>query len=261
MLLAVNMGNTTISLGLFKGNELLKRWSWQTKQFTRLQVRKLASLRSHKQIEAVVVSSVVPQLNEKLAKAFEKHIQIKPEFFDHRWGIIKLKVDEPEKVGTDRIADAIAGFFIYGGPLLIIDLGTAITFNLVSKKGEFLGGAIAPGLELATKALHEKTALLPKVKLELPKSVIGKNTKEAMQAGVALGFIELVKGLIARFKRQYREDLKIIATGGGGEFFLAHVPAIEVYDPCLALRGLQIAWEMRTFSAANGLGDSRPAPI
>lgn len=243
MLLAVDVGNTTISIGRFKGKELLQQWRWPTEKFTSLQVNKLASLRSHKQIEAVIVSSVVPKLNKKLTAAFKKHFKITPEFFDHRWGIIKLKVDEPEKVGTDRIADAIAGFSIYGGPLLIIDFGTAITFNLVSKRGEFLGGAIAPGPELAVKALSEGTALLPKVKFKWPKSVIGKNTKEAMQAGVALGLIELVNGLIVRFRREYQEDLKIIATGGWGKLFVAQVPAIEVYDPYLTLRGLQIAWE------------------
>ncbi len=243
MLLGINVGNTTISLGLFKGNELLKQWRWPTKQFTSWQVGKLASLIDPEQIRAVIVSSVVPQLNKKLM-SFKKYFQITPDFFNHRWGIIKLKVEKPQKVGADRIADAIAGFFIYGGPLLVIDFGTAITFNLVSKKGEFLGGAIAPGPELAVKALSEKTALLPKVKLELPKSVIGKNTQEAIKAGVALGFIDLVNGLISRFKREH-SNLKIIATGGWGEFFKEQVPAIEVYDPCLALRGLQIAWEKR----------------
>jgi type III pantothenate kinase len=128
----------------------------------------------------------------------------------------------------------------------VIDFGTATTFNLVSKDGRFLGGAIAPTMELAGETLIKKTAQLFKVELVPPPGVIGKDTVEHLQAGIVLGFLDLVEGLITRFRREYPEDFRVIATGGRGKFFSEHIPAIEIYDSHLALQGLRLAWEAHT---------------
>lgn len=252
MLLTIDIGNTTISIGLFKDDELVGEWRLATDRNRTpdelgLQIKGLidgAKIDARK-INDVIISSVVPYLNQKLIRAFEKHFQRSPQFLDFRCGLIKLAVDDPMAVGADRIADSIAGYHLYGGPILIIDFGTATVFNLISAKGEFLGGAIAPEMELTAEMLFERTALLPQVELEIPSSVIGKNTVDNIKAGVVLGFIDMVSGLITRFKREYAKDLKVIATGGRGELFYKQIKAIEEYDPFLTLKGLHIAWQMQ----------------
>jgi len=250
MLLAIDVGNTTISIGLFKDEELVNDWRLATDKNRTpdelgLQIKGLlegAKIDARK-INDVMICSVVPYLNQKLIGAFEKHFQRSLQFLDFKSGLIKLAVDDPTAVGADRIADSIAGYHLYGGPILIIDFGTATVFNLVSEKGEFLGGAIAPEMELTAEMLFERTALLPQVELEIPRSVIGKNTVDNIKAGVVLGFFDMVSGLIARFKREYGKNLKVIATGGRGELFYKQIEAIEHYDPFLTLKGLRIAWQ------------------
>ena len=257
MLLALKVGNTTIAVGVFHGSELRAEWHLATRPeetpdelgLSLLRLLESASLESSR-IEGVVVGSVVPPLNWALTEAVRRYFHRDAQFLDHRWGVVPLDVREPERVGTDRIADCLAAHRLYGGPALVIDFGTATTFNLLSSDGRFLGGAIAPTMELAAETLVKRTAQLFKVELVPPPSVVGKDTVEHLQAGIVLGFFDLIEGLIRRFHREYAEiepgkTLKVIATGGRGRFFHEHLNTIEIYDPHLTLQGLRIAWEER----------------
>jgi type III pantothenate kinase len=252
MLLTLKVGNTTIGAGIFDGEKLVADWTISARRdYTpdELGMSLLNFLAAHKikasQIEGFIVNSVVPPLNWAISKASHKYFNREAIFLDHRLGLFPLDVKEPGSVGADRIADCIAGFRLYGGPLLIIDFGTATTFNLVSRDGHFLGGAIAPTMELAAESLVKTTAQLFKVELIPPRTVIGKDTAENLQAGIVLGFLELVEGLIDRFEEEYPQGLRVISTGGRGSFFKEQIPAIEIHDEHLALKGLRIAWEER----------------
>ena len=249
MILVCDIGNTNIVLGLFAGDDLVEQWRLTTRidrtadELGRFIRSLLVGVNvDPRQVEGVLVSSVVPQMNGKFIAAAEKYLQNTPKFLTADSACMAIDVDDPTTVGPDRIANTTAGFEIYGGPLLIIDFGTAVTFDLVSEEGVFVGGAIAPEMSLAAAALIQHAALLPEVDLTLPESVIAKNTKTNIQAGVLLGFIDLVSGLIERFKREYRSDLKVVATGGKGELFFRNIEAIEEYDPFLTLRGIMISW-------------------
>lgn len=247
MLLALDVGNTMTKLGVFSGEKLLTDFQLasnreRTADEVGLSLKTL--LADWPKPQAVIISSVVPHLNAALTRAFQRHFSVEPEFLSHRWGVIPLDVEEPSKVGTDRLADAIAAYYLYGGPALTINFGTATTFNLVAEDGRFLGGAIAPQMELAASALAQRAAQLYEVELHCPKSVIGKTTDDNIRAGFVLGFLDLVSGLIRRFRAEYSQDLKVIATGGRGEFFAKHIKEISVYDPHLTLQGLRLAWEL-----------------
>lgn len=247
VLLALDVGNTMTKLGLFSGDKLLTDFqlaSDRDRTADELGLSLKTLLADWPKPTHVIISSVVPHLNAALARAFQRHFSIEPEFLSHRWGLISLDVEEPSKVGTDRLADAIAALYLYGGPALTINFGTATTFNLISQDGRFLGGAIAPQMELAASALAQRAAQLYEVELRCPESVIGKNTDENIRAGFVLGFIDLVSGLIRRFRAEYKKDVKVIATGGRGEFFAKHIKEISVYDPHLTLQGLRVAWEL-----------------
>jgi len=145
-------------------------------------------------------------------------------------------------VGADRIANCIAAHTLYGGPILVLDFGTATTFDLVAEDGSFLGGAIAPEMRLAARALTERAAQLHSVELKVPETVIGKNTVTNIQAGVVLGYLDLVDGLIRRFRNEVGTPLQVIATGGKGELFYRHLDSIQLYDPVLTLKGLRMWW-------------------
>lgn len=248
VLLALDVGNTMTKLGLFYDKKLLTDFQLasnreRTADEFGLSLKTL--LADWPKPTHVIISSVVPHLNAALSRAFQRHFSIEPEFLSYQWKVIPLDVEEPAKVGTDRLADSIAAYYLYGGPTLTINFGTATTFNLISEDGRFLGGAIAPQMELAASALAQRAAQLYEVELHCPQSVIGKTTDENIRAGFVLGFLELVSGLIRRFCAEYKKDLKVIATGGRGEFFAKHIKEISVYDPHLTLQGLRLAWELR----------------
>jgi type III pantothenate kinase len=252
MLLALNVGNTSIATAVFKGKALQGDWKLATRKDLTLDELGLSLLTLMAQvgvkpegIDGVIISSVVPSLHPTLVRMCQRYFKMEPAFLDHHWEMVKLAVREPATVGTDRIADCLAGYQQFGGPLLVIDFGTAITFNLVSPEGAFLGGAIAPEMELAAATLVRRTAQLFGIELLAPDSVIGRDTTENLRAGIVLGFIDLVRGLIGRFQSEYGKPLRVIATGGWGKFFREQIAEIEQYDPLLTLRGLQIAWEKR----------------
>ncbi len=260
LLLALKVGNTTIAAGAFaldrdaKGDPVA-HWHLATRHdytpdelgLTLKQFLREAGLEPAR-VEGVVVGSVVPPLNWALQEAARRYFKKDALFLSADWGLLELDVREPERVGTDRLADCLAAHALYGDgrrPLLVIDFGTATTFNVVSPEGRFLGGAIAPTMELAAETLVRRTAQLFKVELVPPPSVVGKDTQEHLQSGIVLGFLELVEGLIERFRRAVPGELRVVATGGRGQLFAEQIPAIEIYDPHLTLKGLRLAWERR----------------
>jgi len=250
MLLAYDLGNTNTVAGLFDGSELAAHWRFTTERNgtadeLRLTTRSLLaeSRVMPAQVQGIAVASVVPSLNRPLRKGLERLTAGEIRFLTHENSPIDLRVDEPWSVGADRIANSIAGHVLHGGPILVIDFGTATTFDLVSEDGSFLGGAIAPEMHLTARALTDKAAQLPSVALEVPDTVIGKTTAENIRAGVVFGFLDLVDGLIARFRAECPGALKVLATGGKGELFYQQLDAIEIYEPFLTLTGLRHWWQ------------------
>ena len=249
MLLVLDVGNTNIVLGLFHGEDLMHQWRVtsdrnRTADELRLTLRSLLAEANvdPANITGVAIASVVPSLNQPLAAAFEPLVSGKVAFLTAGTSPIALDVEAPHTVGADRIANCIAAHTLYGGPILVLDFGTATTFDLAAEDGRFLGGAIAPEMRLAAQALTERAAQLYSVELSVPESVIGKNTATNIQAGVVLGYLELVDGLIRRFRQEVGTPLQVIATGGKGEMFYQNLDSIELYDPFLTLKGLRLWW-------------------
>ena len=253
ILLAVDVGNTNIVIGIFQHAKLAGHWRFttdrnRTSDELRLTLRGLFEEIGieRDQIEGAVVASVVPSLSQPLRSALSAFAGDRVRCLNADTSPIELRVDEPWSVGADRIANCVAGYRIHGGPILAIDFGTAVTFDLVSEDGAFLGGAIAPEMRLAARALFDRAAQLHSVPLEIPSSVIGKTTASNIQAGIVLGFLDMVDGLIARFRQAVGDTLRVVATGGKGKLFHEQIEAIDLYEPFLTLDGLRICWETWT---------------
>jgi type III pantothenate kinase len=251
MLLVVDAGNTNTVLGLFRDESLAHQWrittgSDRTADELRITLRNLLDEAdtNPEDITGVAVASVVPPLNAPLSEALDELLDVDIRFVTADTSPIRLDVESPKSVGADRIANCIAAHALYGGPILVVDFGTATTFDLVGEDGRFLGGAIAPEMRLAARGLTERAAQLYSVELDVPLSVIGKNTATNIQAGVVLGFLDLVNGLIGRFRREVGVPLPVVATGGKGDLFYRQLETIEHYDPVLTLKGLQIWWNL-----------------
>ncbi len=249
MLLVLDVGNTNIVFGTFHDENLVHQWRVtsdrnRTADELRLTTRSLLAEAKvdPEDIAGVAIASVVPSLNIPLTKAFESLISGKVGFLTAATSPIELDVEAPHTVGADRIANCIAAHTLHGGPILVVDFGTATTFDLVAEDGSFLGGAIAPEMRLAARALTERAAQLHSVELTIPETVIGKNTATNIQAGVVLGYLDLVDGLIRRFRNEAGTPLQVIATGGKGELFYRNLDSIQLYDPVLTLKGLRIWW-------------------
>jgi type III pantothenate kinase len=250
MLLTYDVGNTNIVVGLFDGRSLKHHWRFasdrnRTGDELRLATR---SLLAEAEVapaasEGIAVASVVPSLNTPIRHGLAPLADGPIRFLNADSSPIPLRVEQPGNVGADRIANCIAGHALYGGPLLVLDFGTAINFDLIAEDGAFLGGAIAPEMRLAARALTDTAAQLHSVELTIPKSVVAKNTTGNLQAGIVLGYLDLVDGLITRFRQEVAPDLPVIATGGLGQLFHEQLDAIEHYDPFLTQKGLQIWWE------------------
>ncbi len=249
MLLVLDVGNTNIVFGAFDDDTLVHQWRVttdrnRTADELRLTTRSLLAEAKvdPEDIAGVAITSVVPSLNLPLTKAFESLISGKVGFLTAATSPIALDVEAPHTVGADRIANCIAAHTIHGGPILVLDFGTATTFDLVAEDGSFQGGAIAPEMRLAARALTERAAQLHSVELKVPETVIGKNTDTNIQAGVVLGYLELVDGLIRRFRNEVDTPLQVIATGGKGELFYHNLDSIQLYDSVLTLKGLRMWW-------------------
>lgn len=253
MLLVMDIGNTNIKLAVYKGNDIAGSWRVSVKNnYTAdefgVAFKDLFSTRNigFKDISGIIISSVVPTLNYTIEHMCSYYIKIKPIIVscDTKTGII-IKYDNPRELGTDRIVNAAAAYKIYGGPCLIVDMGTATTFSLVSAKGEFLGGAIAPGIKSSINALVSSAAKLPLIELVKPPKVIGRNTVENMQSGTVYGFMGLVEKIIDKIKEEAGFDnLKVIATGGLLEVIEGtNSDHIDIIDRWLTLKGLKIIYD------------------
>ncbi len=250
MLLVIDVGNTHMVVGIFDGNRLKRSWRISTDlkktedEIAMLFKNLLAEQElKYSDIEALVVSCVVPPLTWILLKMSEDYFHVKPMIVDYHLKLnINMKVDYPEEVGADRIANAVAAYELYGSPAIIIDFGTATTFCALDKDANYIGGAIAPGLELSSNALFEKTAKLPEVELIEPAHAIGRNTIQAIQSGVYLGHLGLTKELIKRFKNELTGNPRVIATGGLGEMIERGCTLIDKVDSLLTLKGLKMIY-------------------
>ncbi|NLP36498.1 MAG: type III pantothenate kinase [Firmicutes bacterium] len=251
MLLAIDVGNTNIVLGVYEKNKLVISWRVST---NRLQTGDeygviLKNLFKQAQmdtadLEGIIISSVVPPLMYALEEMAQRYFHLKPLVIGP--GIktgLNLAVDNPKEVGADRIANAVAGYELYGGPLIIVDFGTATTFDAISERGDYLGGAIAPGINISTEALFERAAKLPRVELARPKKVIGKDTITSMQAGIIYGFAGQVDGIVKRMLGEFKEQPKVVATGGLASLIAGETETISLVNPRLTLEGLRLIYE------------------
>jgi type III pantothenate kinase len=242
MLLAIDVGNSNIIFGIFEGERLIKQWRLQTFPFLFPKIKI--------PVDKVVIASVVPSLDRKLVTAVKKRFRLNP-FFVTAQNIagLKIKLVNKKEVGADRVVNALAAYKIYGGPAIVFDFGTATTFDVVSARGEYLGGAIAPGIMLARDALYRQTAKLPKIKIEAPRRVIGKNTRQAMRSGLVYGCAAMAEGMIERIKSSLvprPSSLKIIATGGLAPLICKYLKLIDKIDLELTLKGLMITAKEKT---------------
>jgi type III pantothenate kinase len=252
MLLAIDVGNTNVTLGLYQGEELGPRWRLATVhermpdeygvQF--LGLLQHAGITPH-DITAICLASVVPPVTGKVVEACQRYLGQNPLVVDA--GVktgVRIRYEDPRAVGADRIVDAAAVQRFYGGPACVVDFGTATTFDGISKEGDYLGGAIAPGIGIAAEALFLRTAKLPRVDFQRPPTAIGRNTTHAMQSGLMFGYVALVEGMVVRFRAELGPDMKVIATGGLAEIIARETDVIQIIAPWLTLDGLRIVWEL-----------------
>jgi type III pantothenate kinase len=252
MLLAIDIGNTSIHLGIFDKDRLKVSWQLASEiqrmaddygisLLNLLEFQKL----SYTEITGVSLCSVVPPLVHTFEKMCESYFGISP--FVVEAGVktgMRIRLDNPREVGPDRVVNAVAAQDLYGKPIIVIDLGTATTFDVVSKEGDYLGGAIAPGISIAGEALFSRTAALPRIELVRPAQVIGRNTVSAMQSGIIFGYIGLIQGMIQRIERELGSKLKVVATGGEAHSIGKEIPEIDAINPNLTLIGLRLIYEM-----------------
>lgn len=251
MLLAIDVGNTETVLGVFRGDELA--WHWRlstvpTRTADELAVWISGFLGQHglglSDITGMAISSGVPALAEALHTMAERYLDFEPVVVGP--GIktgIPVRTDNPREVGADRIVNALAAFTKFGGPCVVVDFGTATTYDAVSAKGEYLGGAIAPGMRISEESLTRRAARLPDVEISGPKAVIGTNTVQAMQAGLLWGTVSELEGMVERMNDELGGDAVIVATGGLAEAVVGFTDVIDHYEPWLTLDGLKMIYE------------------
>jgi type III pantothenate kinase len=253
MLLCIDIGNTGIHIGAFKGDELLLTWRLSTDKERSSDEYgiTLRDLLEHESVsdkfKGVIVSCVVPSLEDVFNNAIRKYIGLKPIFIAP--GIktgMPILTDNPKEVGPDRIVSALAAFDKFKTALIVVDFGTAVTFDYVTKEGEYAGGLIAPGIDISSDALFTKAARLSRVQVAAPKKVVGKNTKECLQAGIYYGFAGLVDGIIDRITKEVKTKPKVIATGGQSGLIAKASSKIDECDETLILKGLKIVYGLNT---------------
>ncbi len=251
MLLVIDAGNTNVTLGLFRGAELLDQWRLTTDRERSsdeygTQVRELFE-RDHielKHVEAVAIASVVPHLNPSLRRMVEVYFGLTPLFVDHTTVTgLKILYDSPAELGADRIVDAVAGVAKYGAPCIVVDFGTATTFNAINAEREYLGGVIAPGIKISAEALFSRAAKLPPVEIKRPDRVIATSTVGAMQSGLFYGYAGLVDGILDKMIAEMGTTPRVIATGGLAPLIAGASKFIETIDPALTLDGLRLVHE------------------
>lgn len=252
MLLTIDIGNTNLTLGLYDHETLGPRWRLAT-DHDRMPDEyglQFLGLLTHvgntpDDLTGICMASVVPTLTNRIIEACNRYLRQNPLVVDA--GVktgVRVRYEPPRAVGADRVCDAAAVQHLYGGPACVVDFGTATTFNAISADGDYLGGAIAPGLGIAADALFSRAAKLTRVDLARPPSAIGKNTPHAIQSGLLFGYVGLVEGMVARFYEELGPDMKVIATGGLSEIVSRETSVIQHIAPWLTLDGLRIIWDL-----------------
>jgi len=252
MLLAIDIGNTVTTLGIFDRDELRATWHFSTDinrmpdEYTALLLNLL-----HNQglkpsdVTKAAICCVVPPLLTTYEEIFQRYFNLDPLVVAS--GVktgVRIRMDNPREVGADRIVNAAAAHQLYESPVIIVDLGTATTFDVVAREGDYLGGVIAPGINTATEALFRNAAMLPRVEMVPPPKVIGTNTVSAMQSGIIYGYVSLIEGIIIRIQNEMAEKSKVIATGGWAGTIAHETPLIQAVNPDLTLIGLKIIYYM-----------------
>jgi len=251
MLLVIDVGNTNTSLGVYSGVDLLAQWRLTTNPARTVDeygvyARNLFELAhmDFKAIEAIAIASVVPPLNYTLRRMAEVYFHLTPLFVDHNTDTgLRILYEPASDVGADRIVDAVAAVERYGAPCIVVDFGTATTFNVVNERREYLGGVITPGIMISSEALFARTSKLPRVDIRRPKKVIGSSTTEAMQAGLYYGYAGLVDGVLERVIDELGEKPRVIATGGLAQLIATASQFIEKVDDTLTFEGLRLVYE------------------
>ncbi len=255
MLLAIDIGNTQILMGVFKKDQLLFHArlhsdSMKTADEYGVGLLQLLSTRNinKEQIKNIIISCVTPPLLHTLTNMIKDYLNASPIVVDSHLNTgIKIKIENPAEVGADRIVNAAAARELYGGPVIIVDFGTATTFDVVTGKGEYIGGAIAPGIGISLDALFEKTSMLPKIEIKKPQMAIGAGTIPALQSGIFYGYTGLVENLVGKISAEMEKKPMVIATGGLAELVAGESSIIDKINPLLTLTGLRIIFERNRY--------------
>ena len=251
MLFAVDVGNTNLTLGVNRNGKWVGQWRLKTDLAQTVDgwgvlFRNLFTLSGLDFADAggIIVSSVVPQLDSSLDEMTKNYFGVSPLFVSHTTDTgLTIRADHPSEVGADRIVNSVAAYTRHGGPCIAVDFGTAITFDAVSAKAEYLGGAICAGIGIASEALFRRTARLPHIQIREPKSVIGSNTVASLQSGLYYGTLGMMEGILRRMKKELGPKTKVIATGGQARIVCPACPLVDEIDDNLTLEGLRIIWE------------------
>jgi type III pantothenate kinase len=253
-LLTIKIGNSNIGFGIFEGDKLVCTWRCETRvettadEYAALLLTFLDDAQVQAEaIRAAAIVSVVPPLTATMQDLCTRYFQVEP--FIAGPGArssIRIRYDDPRALGADRLVSLVAAKAKYGAPCLVIDFGTATTFNALDARGDFVGGAIAPGINMAADALHQFTAKLPRIEIAAPPHALATNTRDALRSGIFFGYVGLVEGLVTRLHNEMKEpNARVIATGGMSTLLAADCPPIEIVDPDLALEGLRMLYEAR----------------
>jgi type III pantothenate kinase len=247
MLLAIDIGNTNITFGLFEGEDLIGQYRLASDLHKNQEsyAIDIVELFVNDNIDClkisnIIIASVVPDLTKVIKPSLERFFNGEIIVLDKNQIKIDIELKDKDEVGIDRLVNAFAAYKEFGSDLIIVDFGTATTFDVVGPKGQYLGGVIAPGVNLSIKALHDMTAKLPNIKVRKQSNVIGKSTREAMNSGIYFGYISLIEGLIAKIQKEYGKKMKIISTGGLSSLFSDAIKEIEYVEADLTLKGLRL---------------------
>ena len=259
MLLAIDVGNTNSVIALFDGDTSVAQWRSSTSTVRTADeyavwLSQLMGMAGFKidDVKECIISSVVPQSLFHLRNLSRRYFNTEPFVIAHdNIPGVEVRISKPSEAGADRLVNAVGAFIAHGGPLIVVDSGTATNFDIVGHDGAFEGGVIAPGINLSMQALHEAAARLPRIAIEKPEKVIGTDTVGAMQTGVFWGYISLIEGLIGRVKEEYGKPMKVVATGGIASLFEGQTKAIDIFDHDLTIRGLlEISKRIKSQGAA-----------